>query len=955
MIMSTAALACSCGKKEQPRPQNEPTLALSVRMPRIIEQVEKRLPAEKKTDEFTKQITFLKGVGLGKVEAFVYAGKETGIQPVLFVYGARDKYESLLTSSPLKDYLIKDGDNYRINVDAIPEKQREGIDLADYEISYNGSAFVCAPMSLKSEWNNPVEKPQNSTALATAEGALAGNSLGAFAVFIPEQLSENIKKDITDVKGLNKVPGSKMYVGLLGTMVDMLIEPFKDIKSLGASFEYDQDVRKLNYVQLFRDESKAEQAYSLMKEESADVDSDLVSNLIEQLQNDSLTKDFLQNDSKLNVKLSWKAKDDQVVGKSIMKATVGFVFRNAFSGGMKPTEGPIESKYTEEPIITEGLDIEKWKTMLASAISSSAFPDHFWDNTKDPKMTVQVDYLQLPNTSVSKVEYEVLSVLDISGKEIQRKVERKFPNTLNFSWTHGTRIELPVLAGTKKETLGKAKLLFKVSAPETVRVVEFKSSEKQNTWKSSGAVKVKVKKMDRDVVSVSFRGGKKAKVIAYDKTGKALAHSGSTWSDSSWSGKFKGVVSSIKVAVSTRLVEYEDEVWFDLNKGEALKLPETPNSDVRTRYDYSSSRIYDDIQMSELSELEVEWKEAVDNHRNDSLIIKMPKKNVKGNSRWQVNFFGKDKPIMLKGDAFSSNGDYVFSMKKGELAKVNRAFGKVKLSLYSGIKVLEVNKENDGKEQTVEVKPGATLTVTFNKNHVYYKFHNSGNIRELNFAAFDVTGKRLKSTYTRNGKAFWGIPVKFVVTAALDKIEKTVDFDLTERPIDETRFSKYQEDLEKQKEIYMTLKTLQEKSRRYLGYYGDSLAALHYLKKSKSDKKPMSLVPQYIAHSDPLGQQRFGYKLTPYKGYYFSLTLGKVANGENKQHARGDEREFFWKHGSFKSKRFRDKPLIIATPVDKEKPSFIVVWSDVMLKDLNGEKLEYEPENYYKDWIKLNY
>ena len=291
--------------------------------------------------------------------------------------------------------------------------------------------------------------------------------------------------------------------------------------------------------------------------------------------------------------------------------------------------------------------------------------------------------------------------------------------------------------------------------------------------------------------------------------------------------------------------------------------------------------------------LKVEWEEASEKQWNDNLIIKMPKKKVRGNAQWQVNFFGRDKSVLLKGSSSSSNGDYVYSMKKGELAQANRAFGKVKLSFDTDIKRLEVIKKSDGKELKIEAKPGVSLNVVFNKNQINYTLPRDGDLKELNIAAFDKSGNKLKSESAGGAKAYWGIPVKFMVTIALTKIEKSIDFDLEERPVNEVAFLGYQAQLEKQKDIYTILKDVHNKCRRYIGSYGESLAALHFLRKKESAKEPMSLILQEIAHSDPLGQQRFGYKLKPYKGYLFSLTKGKMSNGVKKQYARGDEREFF--------------------------------------------------------------
>ena len=152
------------------------------------------------------------------------------------------------------------------------------------------------------------------------------------------------------------------------------------------------------------------------------------------------------------------------------------------------------------------------------------------------------------------------------------------------------------------------------------------------------------------------------------------------------------------------------------------------------------------------------------------------------------------------------------------------------------------------------------------------------------------------------------------------------------------------------------MKSVDRARRKDRSYYGDDLAGLYYLY-YRNGKKPMKLFGKDIAHSDPAGQERFGYKAEPYKGYYFAVLSGAEANGVNKKYNRRSKKaRFVWEKGIIDTSALTRHPDLVAIPQDRSQPTFFLQWGQVFMKPLNGKTLKYLPENYdKKGWMEAKF
>jgi hypothetical protein len=397
----------------------------------------------------------------------------------------------------------------------------------------------------------------------------------------------------------------------------------------------------------------------------------------------------------------------------------------------------------------------------------------------------------------------------------------------------------------------------------------------------------------------------------------------------------------------------------DLNGGKELALSRKPEIPTRIRYSNQSIRTYTDFSDTDLSNLTVKWSEGNKYSWTDFLSIQLPRGPFSGYASWEVHFFGKNSPNFLSGNSVQGVKEVSYQLDKGKLKNCHAAFGRVQLNLNSNIKRLNFVKNNSSRPEPQVLSSGDKVIVNFNKNAVTY---SSGKANVIQIMAYDTQGKRLKQdnySHSRGGSRvvyFWGLPQRFEIDVAAQMLTKLIEFDINKRPLDEHAYLAFKQSIENHRDIVRALKSIDRNRRRDRSYYGDDLAGLFYLY-DLENKKPKKLIQKEIAVSDPAGKERFGYKVTPYKGYYFSVLAGNEINGAKQNYTRrSDQKKFTWKKGSFSAVPLTRHPDLVATPENTSQPTFFLQWGKVYMKPLNGESLTYLPENYYNQgWVEANF
>ena len=965
IIGKKPAIHKPAGQKKEPAAAgvapSEPLFAARLNVPLILQAVDQNMPEEKKDIKYKMATGIFKSIGLGKVQLYLYPHPEHTVLPVILAESedGESLEEQLKSQENFVQFLKRQPDgSYQFNKQALPEDKQNNFPIELYRIQFIDNIAVCAPVDFKQVLKKG-EKLIHKTRVARMMSSIAKpQDLAVLSVIVPENFSSDWQNKIQRNPALKQNPQAAMIAAMGGGVLARLSEPLKGTESLAIGFRLDEtNGRVLSYAQQFRkgvDGQKIVQQLKSGNPEDLNVDG-IALKLIELLNDPRYQHQIGHANNRLNLELNWNEQDDQALLTSLSEATIGQLF--AQSMDLTPSEGPVSIQYTEQPRITTSVNVNELKQMLPDAIQKSLFPGNYWSFGDEPRMTLDLDTLELPNASLAQLTYEVLEVVTTDGTQVMRMVENQFQHKINPGSTSPGYIDVNVKKGTPAEALGKAKIRFHISLPSGLKTMKFVAGNAPGTLNESDGVRVKLGRLENDVAKVTYRGGVSAQLFAFDKGGQPLASKESMSSASAVATRFQGEIKTLMVAVVQEMFEHPFEVDADLNGGKELALSYKPENPKRLRYDRRPVTTYVNITEDELSDLKVNWREAGAMTWTDSLNVTLPKGPFSGDIRWEVHFFGKDKPVYLSGNSFKGTRDISYGLPNGELQKAHAAFGKIRMDISSKIQRLTFEKNSDTK--SIVLLSGTKVSAYFNKNEITY---NAGKSDVIQTIAFDSEGRRLKKASYTGSKGnqkkiyFWGLPAKFVIDVPAQKIEKTINFDIKQRPLDKASYAEFKKEIENQRVIVNTLKQIAKARRKDRTKYGDDLAGLYYLYDRKK-KKPITLINQKVAHSDPAGRERFGYTLKPFKGYYFTLLSG-VESGDTKHDYRRmpKQQTFRWKKGTIKTSTFLQPPDLVAIPDDETQPTFFIQFNQVFMKQLNGSKLTYLPEDYYNQgWVEAKF
>jgi hypothetical protein len=939
-----------------------PFLNLSINVPLALASIKNRIPENKKNQNYTTTISVINSLKLNRIQLYLFPDSRHTVLPVIVAHPSKPKsLEARLKKAVAIQTLLEkmpDG-SYRLKKEAIPAEKRKKIPIDLYRIQFVDNGAIVAPKFLLPELKN-IEILQHTRVARMAASVENPKDLAVLAIRIPENFQKGWEKKIQDVPALKESPQIAMMAAMSIGMLAQMTEPFKDIEALALGFRFTEDTgRTLSYAQIFRKEVDGAKVYEQLSSGDADdLDVDgIVLNLIALIQDPRYQQQIQFDNNRLALEFSWSEKDDNAFLSALSEATIGHLIAQSMQ--LEPTAGYVETKYTDAPKLEASVNVKKLQLAIPQVFSQSLFPGHYFESGDAPHMTLSLDTVDIPNASLAELTYDVMSVQTKEGNDVTRQTEDQFKQKLRPGGSFPGHITLNIQKGTPAKSLDAATIRFNLFLPSVLEQFEFKAGEAEGSTKKGNGVFVKLGRLEKDIAKVDYRGGKNIHLLAYDKTGRALASRESMNSASSTSTRFQGIIAKLKVVVVKESFDYPFEIDVDLNQGKELELANKPEVPARVRFDHNPMKTYVPFAKNDLEDLGVDWKEGGDMSWNDGLAIQLPKGPFSGKVDWEVHFFGNDKPLYFTGNSFSGSKNVNFNLQKGELQKAHAAFGSVRMNLASEIQRLRFVKKSDGKPVVNRLPSGKKVVVIFNKNEIAL---NTAKAETIQVMAFDASGRRIKrGNYTRHkdGKLiqyFWGVPTTFELDLVTKKINKTIHFDIRQRPLNEEAYLKFQVDAENQGEVVKTLKAISRARRKDRSGYGDDLAGLHYIYDRKK-KKPQKLIEKKVAHADPAGQKRFGYKAKPYKGYYFTMLSGTEINGAQKAYPKQPKkRTYAWQKGKIKTSPYVQMPDIVAIPADRTQPTFFLQWGQVYMKQLNGSKLEYLPQDYYsRGWVEAKF
>lgn len=966
----TKFLAGSSEKDQNPNKETqfqtanlpEPFLNLDINLPLALEALERGIPNEKKDANYANAVSAINSLDANRLQIYLYPDPKHTVLPVAVLHSSEpNRLETKIKKAVAIHTILEhmpDG-SYRLKNEASPAKLHKDFPIDIYRVLFWKNGAVIAPKFFLPGLENPENLSQTLVAQMAATIETPQN-LGSLAIRIPENLKAGWEDKIQNLPGtkdnLQIAMAAAMGSGILAKMTG----PFEKIEALALGFRLDEDgPRTLSYVQRFRNGVDGERIYQKLnsgEKHNLNVDG-IVLNLIELIQNPRYQQSIEFEENELAFDFTWSAADDKAFIAELSQATIGQLFAQGMQ--LEPTEGSITTNYTDETVLTASVNVDKLKKSIPETVKQRIFPGSYWDAGDDPHMTLTLDPVDIPNAGLAELTFDVLSVKTSDGKEVMRRVENQFKFKINPGSTTPGHITLNIQKGTPATALSTARIRFNLLLPSALEQIDFKSQDAVGDQKNINGVFVKLDRLERDVAKIEYRGAEDIRLLAYDNTGQALASHESVSGSSSVAARFQGLIAKLKVVAVKQRRDYTFDVDVDLNGGKALELSNKPEDPKRVRYSSNPVKNYVPYTMENLENLDVEWQEGSQMSWNDNLTIQLPKAPFNGLVDWEVHFFGQDKPLYLAGNSFSAANKTSFSLQKGELQKAHAAFGRVKFNLSSGIHRLSFVKDTNGKPLEHVLDADQKVSVTFYKNEITI---GAGKLDIIQIMAYDAQGRRLKKgDYTRHndGKLiqyFWGVPDKLELDVVSKKIEKTIHFDIRKRPVQEETYVKFQRDIENQGEVVKTLNTIASARRKNRTGYGDDIAGLYYIYDRK-EKKPMKLIERKIAYSDPSGQKRFGYRLKPYKGYYFTVLSGTESNGVQKEYPKqSKKKQFAWDKGTFQTIPYIQTPDMVAIPVEKSQPTFFLQWNQVYMKQLNGAVLKHLPLDFYNQgWMEAKF
>jgi hypothetical protein len=408
--------------------------------------------------------------------------------------------------------------------------------------------------------------------------------LAVVSVRVPENFSADWQEKIQRNPALKQNPQAAMIAAMGGSVLTQLSEPLKGTESLALGFRLDNaNNRVLSYAQQFRKKVDGQKIVERLKSGNGDdlnVDG-IALKLIELLSDPRYQRQIGHKNNRLTLELTWEEQHDKALLTSLSEATLGRLF--AQSMDLTPSEGPVTAQYTDPPRLSAAVNVNNLKKRIPHAVQQSLLPGNYWGIGDQPRMTLDLDPIEIPNASLAQLTYEVLEVATIDGTNVLRVEENQIQPKINPGSITPGYIDVNVKKGTPAEALGAAKIRFLLSLPASLTKLEFVSGTEPGSVRKSNGVWVKLDRLQRDVAKVTYRGGASARLFALDKTGRTLASKESMSSSSSVTTRFQGEIKTLMVVVVHEMLDYPFELNVDLNRNKKLALSQKPENPVSSK------------------------------------------------------------------------------------------------------------------------------------------------------------------------------------------------------------------------------------------------------------------------------------------------------------------------------------------------------------------------------------
>jgi hypothetical protein len=402
----------------------EPFLALKLNVPLLMEAIEQSLPEDKKDIKYQMTTGIFKSFGFGKIQLYLCPDPEHTVLPVILATGKDGKSleRHFNSKNSYIQFLRRDMDgSYRINENAIPEDTRKKFPIHRYRIQFIDNTAVFAPQKLSQMFKKAPRTVREAQVAQMVTSVARPRDLAVLSVKIPENFSTDWQNKIQRNPALQQNPQAVMVAAMSGGMLTELSESLKSVESLVIGLGLDEsNGRVLHYAQQFRKGVDGKRIYQQLQSANRDdlnVDG-MILKLISLLKDPRYQHRIAYKNNRLALEFNWEEQYDNAFLTSLSEAIFGpLLVQNT---KLTPSKGPIIAQYEPPPRISTAVNIDKLKKTIPAVVQQSLSAGNYASFDGQPRMTLDLDPIEVPNASLAQLTYEVLEVVAADGTNVLR-------------------------------------------------------------------------------------------------------------------------------------------------------------------------------------------------------------------------------------------------------------------------------------------------------------------------------------------------------------------------------------------------------------------------------------------------------------------------------------------------------------------------------------------------------
>lgn len=361
LLLFTSCLAIASTGYSQVNAANpfETLVSLYINIPRILEVEQQNRPVDAIiSDEEAAKMDMIKRLELSNIEIHLVPDAEELFAIVIGIQDTQGKIINEMTNTELgKKFFITEADGtIRPNWDAMPKGSEEEppppAQIKNIVFKQMGQYIVASSPKMMQRIVGDTWNITHQITYQMNNKVKLENALSSIAIALPSDRSMAWLEKIKNQPDIKDNFGAAMMVGMMGGMVEKVLEKLQTTDAVGFSINIDANKnRHVQYSQLFKTPDAAKGFVDLLNTPASDLEDGPVKSFAETTTAEGITKSLTQQDRFMNLSLQWPEKLDHLFQKSSKKIMGG--------GAPKPQTPPPPPNNNEPPVDSEGMTLEQ--------------------------------------------------------------------------------------------------------------------------------------------------------------------------------------------------------------------------------------------------------------------------------------------------------------------------------------------------------------------------------------------------------------------------------------------------------------------------------------------------------------------------------------------------------------------------------------------------------------------